>query len=266
MSICVYKLLCTANKRFYIGSTKEYDKRKDRHLRDLRAGIHNNIFLQRTFNKYGESAFKWMVIYVDTLEYARVLEQHYIDKYLRSKRCMNIGMTASGGDNLTRHPNRDDIIRRIANTVRETTASMSDRERKAKWGRSGSLNGMYGRTHTVQTRKLISRLNKGRAAPNKGCAMSDDQKRKLSASRMGKYKGADNPFYGKHHAQETKDILAAKARARNSATDYVHPQSRKVKCDGKVYKSVSEAARILGCVPASILFRIKSPNFKYSYM
>ena len=267
MSICVYKLLCTANNRFYIGSTADLNKRKQRHLYDLQRGEHNNIFLQRTFNKYGAEAFKWLVIYVDTVEEARILEQHYIDKYMRSKRCMNIGRTASGGDNLTQHPYRRDIIRRIKLTLRRKFRAMSDAERSAKFGKPGSLNGMYGRSHTPETRAKISALNIGRTPPNKGVSPSAEQKKLLSEKALARYAaGAVNPFLGKSHTRKTKNILSRKGKERYADPNYTHAQARKVKCDGKVYKSVSEAARHIGCVPASILFRIKSPNFKYEYL
>lgn len=266
MSICVYKLLCTANKRFYIGSTIDYAKRKERHLRDLRSGSHNNIFLQRTFNKYGEGAFKWKVIYVDTKDEARALEQHYIDKYMQDKRCMNIGKTASGGDNLSRNPRRDSIVSQMASTMRERIARMTEEERKAKWGHSGASNGMYGRTHTEDTRKKLRECNLGRASKRRGIPLSEEHRRKVSAARMGRFTGADNPFYGKRHTPETKRHLSELSYARAASPDYTHPQARRVNCDGKVYTSVSAAARALGCVPASILFRIKSPNFNYAYL
>lgn len=266
MSVCVYKLICTANKRFYIGSAADFSQRKTRHLRDLRAGTHINIFLQRTFDKYGEDAFKWKLINVNTLAEARALEQHYIDKHSQSKRCMNIGKSASGGDNLTRHPNKKAIVKRIAKTLRAKVAALSEAERKEKWGQSGALNGMYGKTHTKEARAKIRKANLGRTPTNKGVPMSEEQRRKVSESRKGKCVGEDNPFFGKHHSTKTKRLLARKAKARCLAPDFVHHQARRVKCDGKVYASVSEAARQLGCVAATILFRIKSPNFKYKYL
>lgn len=266
MSVCVYKLICTANKRFYIGSAADFVQRKKRHLRDLRAGTHINIFLQRTFDKYGEGTFKWKLINVNTLAEARALEQHYIDKHSQSKRCMNIGKSASGGDNLTRHPDKKAIVRKIAKTLRAKVAALSEAERKEKWGQPGALNGMYGKTHTKEARARIRKANVGRTPPNKGVPMSEEQRIKVSESRKGKCVGEDNPFFGKHHSTKTKRLIARKAKARCSAPDFVHHQARRVKCDGKVYASVSEAARQLGCVAATILFRIKSPNFKYKYL
>lgn len=266
MSTCVYKLICTANKRFYIGSAIDFAVRKRRHLRDLRAGTHINVFLQRTFDKYGEAAFKWKVIRVNTLEEARALEQHYIDKYKDAKRCMNIGRQASGGDNLTNNPRRKEIIASISRGVSKTVAALTEEERKEKWGQPGALNGMYGRTHTDEAREIIRKANLGRTPTNKGVPLSDEQRRKVSEARKGKCVGADNPFYGKHHSVKTKRLMARKAKARCSAPDFIHHQARRVKCDGKVYVSVSEAARQIGCSAGTILFRIKSPNFKYKYL
>lgn len=36
---------------------------------------------------------------------------------------------------------------------------------------------------------------------------SDESKKKLSESRLGKYKGLENPFYGKKHSEQTKQKL-----------------------------------------------------------
>ena len=49
----IYKIENIVNKRIYIGSTKNYEKRKDTHFRTLRNNNHHNDFLQRSFNKHG---------------------------------------------------------------------------------------------------------------------------------------------------------------------------------------------------------------------
>lgn len=144
---------------------------------------------------------------------------------------------------------------------------MSEAERSAKFGKPGSLNGMYGRSHTPEARAKISAKNMGRTPPNKGVGMRAEQKELLSKKALDRYaSGAVNPFLGKSHTRKTKNILSRKAKERYADPNYTTAQARKVKCDGRVYKSVSEAARQIGCVPASILFRIKSPNFKYEYL
>lgn len=44
--------------------------------------------------------------------------------------------------------------------------------------------------------------------PNLGKHMSDEQKKKISEARIGKYTGEDASFYGKHHTDETKQKMS----------------------------------------------------------
>lgn len=59
---CIYKVTCTANGRFLIGSTSYFDKRKARYLYELRKGTWSNPILQAVFNKHGESSIKFEII------------------------------------------------------------------------------------------------------------------------------------------------------------------------------------------------------------
>lgn len=64
-------------------------------------------------------------------------------------------------------------------------------EVRAKWSKTrrerktsvGTNNGMYGRNHTPETRKLQSALKKGRPSNNKGKPMSEEQKSKISKTK-----------------------------------------------------------------------------------
>ena len=71
--------------------------------------------------------------------------------------------------------------------------------------------------------------------------------------------GAKNPFYGKHHSKETID----KIKQHRLDNPIQAANSRKTSVNGVIYDSVTDAARHLGCVPASIIFRIKSKNVKF---
>lgn len=53
---------CTVSSRRYIGSSCNFTARKRRHLHQLRHGSHHSRFMQREFNKHGESAFVFEVI------------------------------------------------------------------------------------------------------------------------------------------------------------------------------------------------------------
>jgi len=57
METGIYKITCTENNRFYIGSAKKINKRCQRHINDLKNNKHINIHLQRAYNKYGKVHF-----------------------------------------------------------------------------------------------------------------------------------------------------------------------------------------------------------------
>ena len=59
----VYKITNIINNKFYIGSTKYFITRKTHHIYTLNKKIHRNIYLQRSWDKYGEINFKFEDIY-----------------------------------------------------------------------------------------------------------------------------------------------------------------------------------------------------------
>src|SRR6266566_206763 len=58
----VYRITCTANSRFYIGSAIDLRKRCNEHFYALRNNQHHSITLQRAWNKYGPDAFVFEII------------------------------------------------------------------------------------------------------------------------------------------------------------------------------------------------------------
>ena len=94
-----------------------------------------------------------------------------------------------------------------------------EKMRRAKVGVfDGENNPMYGKHHTQETRNRISAKRQGKPAHNKGKSMSENTKQKLREQKTGKkysdevnkkkgLPGEKNPFYGKHHTEETKELL-----------------------------------------------------------
>jgi group I intron endonuclease len=58
----IYKITCTTNKKFYIGSALNLRLRKRQHFNHLRQNKHENPKLQNAWNKYGEDAFIFEVL------------------------------------------------------------------------------------------------------------------------------------------------------------------------------------------------------------
>lgn len=64
-------------------------------------------------------------------------------------------------------------------------------------------------------------------------------------------------FFGKHHSEETKQKIYEKSKGR------LPPNTIKISIDGKIYISISEAARQLNMITPTVLWRLKSKNPKF---
>lgn len=77
----IYKITCIPTGKVYIGSAVNLRKRQREHWASLRAGRHRSQYLQRAWNKYGESAFIFEII--ESLMFTEDLlgrEQYWLDQ------------------------------------------------------------------------------------------------------------------------------------------------------------------------------------------
>jgi group I intron endonuclease len=138
----IYKITNTTNNKFYIGSSKQLNKRIIDHFSRLRNNTHKNKFLQRAFNKYGESSFK-----------IEILEQF-------------VGLTQE--ELLTKEQHHLDLIENWRESYNQTRSTKyfgkilpEEYERKQNKIASvtGENNPFYGKTHTERVRKILSESN-----------------------------------------------------------------------------------------------------------
>lgn len=261
--IGVYVIKCIPTGRFYIGSSDNIAKRKARHLRTLRNGTHHNVVLQRVFNKYGEVSLSWQYKEVNTVQGARALEQHYLYLHMDNPKCMNIGVHATGGDNLTNNPNRDVIIAKIREGVLVTVAAMSDEERRAAFGSPGKLNGMYGKRHSKSARKRMTHAVRTRDYSHlKGVKKSEEHRKSIEAAARLRAASPDyvNGFKGRQHTEDARKRMGEANKGRTPAN------VRRVRVGKKVFKSLRECASALGVSNGTICYRIQSASFPdYTY-
>jgi group I intron endonuclease len=256
--IGVYKISNVVSGRYYIGYSTNINKRFTVHRSKLKQNCHDNIFLQRAYNLDGEDKFNYEIIHIcNSEEEAKTIELQYLNDLSIRDKIYNLNYNNSGGDLLTNHPDKDIIRKKIIKSHAETVSKMTTEERKEKYGKFGEKNGMYGKTHTEETRQKISKINKGRECPNKGKKASEETKQKLSKIRKNKYTGENNPFYGKHHSEETKQ----KIREKNIGN--IPTNNKEITIDGIIYISISEAARQLSIPVPTVLWRLNSKNPKF---
>jgi group I intron endonuclease len=60
--IGIYKILNIITNNFYIGSSKDLERRKYNHFSKLKENKHKNKKLQADFNKFKEKSFKFIIL------------------------------------------------------------------------------------------------------------------------------------------------------------------------------------------------------------
>ena len=254
--IGVYKISNILSGRYYIGYSTNINRRFTVHRSKLKQNCHDNIFLQRAYNLDGEDKFKYDIIHIcDTEEKAKEIELQYLTDLSIRNIVYNLNFNNSGGDLLKNHPDKEKIRQKILNSCKETLNKMTPEERSQKYGKFGDKNGMYGKTHTEEVRKMNSELKKGNTYC-KGKKASEETRQKMSENAKLKI-GDKNPFYGKHHSEETKQKIKEKGKGR------LPPNIIKILIDGNIYISITEAGRQLNIPVPTILWRLKSKNPKF---
>lgn len=232
------------------------DKRWRQHKSALRCDTHHCVSLQAAYNASVEADFVFEILQYCTHQTLRSGEQALLDNMTQTD--FNISVHAVAGDMLTRHPDRSVIIAKRAAAQRQKFKTMTQSERQAKWGKPGTANGMWGRTHTAAVRAAAGARLRGKPSTFKGKKHTDVAKAQLSA-HASKRVGDHNPFYGKHHTDATKAKIA---KARKGS---IPANARRVSADGTVYASLNEAARHFNVTGGAIYHRIRSDTYDYHY-
>ena len=128
------------------------------------------------------------------------------------------------GDNLTNNPNREDIIKRMTETIRSRVAKMSAEERKEIWSRPMDKNpnwkGGVSICYCVDCNKEIWY----------------GHVRCMDCSK----KGEQNPFYGKHHSEKSKRKSSEKMKGK------LPINTNPIILNGISYSSQTDASKKLG--------------------
>lgn len=79
----VYAMFNLANGHAYVGSALKINRRRQRHLRDLRRGTHDNPHLQAAWKMYGEKAFVFVVLAASVAKGSLIALEQFYFKALR---------------------------------------------------------------------------------------------------------------------------------------------------------------------------------------
>lgn len=239
--IGIYRIKNKLNEKCYYGSSKNIEKRWRRHKNELRKNKHINTYLQNAWNKYGEENFVFEIIEECDESLLKEIEQ----KYLNTNPEYNIGLLASGGDNLSNNPNKNIIIEKIKKGSIDWVNSLSDEEKKEKYSKpldkNSNWKGGISFVYCLVCGKKIHQY----AKYCKKHVVYDREKEK-------------NSFYGKTHTDEFKKKLSELRKGK-----YNGNQNKTIIVDDVEYNSYGEASKLLNIPLATIRWRVLSKNPKY---
>ena len=181
----IYKIINKTNGKYYVGSSKNISGRKGRfysHKHNLKSNKHYNHYLQRSWNKYGEDGFEFLIVEEVPEENLLMTEQKYLDlAKTEPDKCYNTRFIAGGGD-----------------MGKEIYAL---RSKKYSWYNKGVDNPQYGKPLLEETKKKMSLAKKGLYDGDKhplyGKKRSKETLEKMRNSMLGKLAGDKNPNYDK---------------------------------------------------------------------
>lgn len=166
---CIENL--TTNKK-YIGQSVDVDGRWSKHKSELNHGNHDNDYLQKAWNKYGEENFCFSVLECCDISELDEKEIYYIDLYNTLDRDSGYNLR-SGGQN-SGHKVSNYVRQKQSNAAKQTYENNEELRNKRKedalrqWAdpeirekRSGKNNGMYGKTHSDEAKEKIRKSRLG---------------------------------------------------------------------------------------------------------
>lgn len=202
----IYRIFLIGTERSYVGQAKDIEHRWYDHKRTLLKGTHHAKRLQRAWDKYGEKSFKFEVLETCSCD-ARLLlnrEQHWMDTLQAYKRGFNCSKSAGLSTLGVTHSS-------------ETKAKISA---KAK-----------GRITSDETKEKIRQKMKNRVFSKEHLQrLSEAGKKRMSGVSPDKLKlaqwvkehppeGDANGFYGKHHSEETRQLIRQANKGREATPE-----------------------------------------------
>lgn len=156
---------------WYVGQTTQLGKRKIHHLHKLRAGTHHNPRLQKSFTKYGEEWFQWVILEECATDMLDIREKAWIAYYKSSHR--DHGYNCDGGGNFRKIITPESSARRSyahkGKTMSEEAKRRISEFRKAYYAdpenrKKASLRAM-GRKHTKASKSKMAEAKLGTQRP-----------------------------------------------------------------------------------------------------
>jgi len=212
----IYKIICFSTGKIYIGSTQNLKKRWNEHRRKLRAGNHQNVYLQRAWNKHGENAFVFEVIELVTPWSLLDREQYWLDTVQPYDRKIGFNI-AHHADTPVRTP---EIIEKLRTASSGKSMSTETREKLR------IIN--TGKHHTTESRAKMS-------SARMGISYSEETRNKMSAAKRGKKQPPEmiaNRIVSLHKMKRSPEHIAALTESRSKRFVIIAPDGTEYRIKG----------------------------------
>lgn len=196
---------------YYIGQTVDCSEREQQHLRAMRAGRHDNDRMQRSFAKYGESAFQFSMIVICGTDVLTIYEQAILDFYLKTY-----------GDaavlNVMRECVRSHVgVKRRPETIKRMSCSQKGRP-KPRDQIAKMAKAMKGKRHSEETREHLSLVHKGMMPhPNSLAALQASRNSPIRIANISVGKRASAYV----HSELTKAKISASLMGRKQSPEMI---------------------------------------------
>jgi len=232
--------------------------RKDIHLSSLKRNKHHSRFLQAEYNKLGKDNFEFYVLeYINDKTELLNIEQRYLDEVLDRTACYNCNYCTSSwlgnkhteetkaklrAKRLGSHHSKETIQKIKENSPKARGQHNHTEESKIKMSSSHT-----GGHHTEETRQKMSKTRTGvplSATHPIRNGHKEETKKKISQAMIGEL----NHFFGKHHSDETRQLIKEQRTGIENYFGPVCPVTATNITTGEIrtFPSMAQAGRDLG--------------------
>jgi group I intron endonuclease len=195
----IYLLTNLLNKDKYVGQSIDLGKRFTKYFTLSYLKNRNTLVISRALIKYGYANFSISILEYCDKDILNEKEQYYMDIIKPVYNTLKIAGSSSG--------------------YKHTQESKDKRSLNLKGKYTGINSPLYGRTHTEQTKELMSSMKKGQ----------------------------NNNFYGKTHTDETRELIRQKAIGRKHLPSTLEKMSKVKGNPVNIYeKCNSEGFKLIG--------------------
>ena len=151
----IYSILNKANGKIYVGQTRRPASiRKTEHFSELRTHKHDNPYLQRSWDKYGEDSFEFGVLeYCDDSKLGDN-EDWWINYFDSMNRDKGYNLQSGGIIGYTRS---EEFGKMISDRLKGIPRS-DETKRKISVANSGVNNPFYNKEHSLETKLKLSAI------------------------------------------------------------------------------------------------------------